>query len=638
MKLKFLPFLFFFIPVLIFAQIKGSVKDSKGNPLPYVNIIVEGTYTGTTTNELGRFELSLQKEQKQGFIIFQNMGYKTQRIPFNTSNNNLEIVLEEENYELQEVTLSAKENPANAIIRQAIKQKKNNLEPYQNFTADFYSRGVFKIKNMPKKILGQEVGDLEGSLDSTGTGIIYLSETLSKISFHEPDRFSETITASKVSGDNKGYSYNTALGSNFNFYKNNLVFMGMNMISPLADNAFVYYKFKLENSFRDDNNFLINTIKVVPRRDNEPVFEGYIYIVEDLWNIYAVNLSTKGYRMANEFTKTLQITQSYIFNKNDHNWAKHLQTIDINAGAFGIDFFGKFYHVFTNYDFNKIFKKNDFTKELIRFEHESNKKTDTFWSVTRPVPLTDEEQNDYNKKDSIRNVRTSKKYLDSIDKVHNKPKLSDLITGYFYNNSFQKWGWGFDGILQSGNFNTVQGWLLTTGFSYFKNKENPYQKTTIHLNLEYGISEEKWRPMLSYSKRFNTTNYATLQINTGWKTQQFNPENPILPLTNTVASLFYKDNYLKIYDKKFGEIHYTTDLYTGVHLKTGLEFSERIPLRNTNFTSWYHKNEVYTSNNPILPEDELTLPFERHRLLHFNLDFTLHSDKNTSIVRTEKLM
>jgi hypothetical protein len=48
----------------------------------------------------------------------------------------------------------------------------------------FYSRD-FQTKNAPKKIL-VKIGDLNGSLDSTGTGIISLSETFSKITFENP--------------------------------------------------------------------------------------------------------------------------------------------------------------------------------------------------------------------------------------------------------------------------------------------------------------------------------------------------------------------------------------------------------------------------------------------------------------------
>ena len=66
--------------------------------------------------------------------------------------------------------------------------------------------------------MGQEVGDLDGVLDSTRSGIIYLSETISKISYRQPNDFRERIIASKVSGNDNGFSFNSAQESTFSFY------------------------------------------------------------------------------------------------------------------------------------------------------------------------------------------------------------------------------------------------------------------------------------------------------------------------------------------------------------------------------------------------------------------------------------
>src|SRR5690606_29851389 len=130
-------------------------------------------------------------------------------------------------------------------------------------------------------------GDLEGNLDSTRSGVIYLSETVSKIKFEKPNHLKEEIIASKVAGNDNGFSYNTALNTNYDFYENYVDF-GINMVSPIANNAFNYYKYQLESTFYDENNQLINKIKVTPKRDKEPVFEGHIYIVEDSWAIYGI--------------------------------------------------------------------------------------------------------------------------------------------------------------------------------------------------------------------------------------------------------------------------------------------------------------------------------------------------------------
>ena len=79
-----------------------------------------------------------------------------------------------------------------------------------------------------------------------------------------------------------------------------------------------------------------------------------------------------------------------------------------------------------------------------------------YWNGLRPVPLTSEEVKDYQLKDSIKVVRKSKKYLDSIDKKRNKLSWLSPVTGYTYRNSYKKWSLSFNSPLESISYNTVQ--------------------------------------------------------------------------------------------------------------------------------------------------------------------------------------
>ena len=424
-----------------FAQIKGTVSDEKGNPIPFVTIFSANTYNGTTSNDSGKYELNIRTTGKQT-IIFQYLGFKTQKIAILVEQLPyiLNVKLYEENFTLNEVVINPKDNPANAIIRSAIASKKENSEKTARYTANFYSRGIFKVKDLPKKIMGMKV-DLEGMLgsniDSTGSGIIYLSETVSKIAFEKPNNLKEKIIASKISGNDKGFSYNTAKTATYDFYKNTIDFNN-SLISPIANNAFNYYKYKLEGTFFDENNQQICKIKVIPKRDKEPVFEGYIYIVDDSWAIYAVDLDIKGYRMKNEFVEVMSLKQNYSYNSKNKIWAKNSQSLAFSAGIFGIKFNGKFNYVFSNYEFPDSFEKKTFTNEILSFEENANKKDSIYWNKNRPIPLTAEENTDYIKKDSIYIVRNSKTYLDSIDKKNNKFKIIAIIRGYNYKNSIKK--------------------------------------------------------------------------------------------------------------------------------------------------------------------------------------------------------
>jgi len=613
--------LLLFSSFTIFAQIKGTVTDDKNLPLPVVSIYVENTYNGTSSNELGQYELNVRTTGKHT-IIFQYLGYKTQKktITIDKFPFVLDVKLEEENISLSEVVINSKDNPANAVIRKAIAARKDNAGNTARYKADFYSRGMFKLKNVPKKFMGQEIGNMDGALDSTGSGIIYLSETVSKIMYEQPSNFKEKIIASKISGNDNGFSYNSARGTNFDFYKNTVPF-GANMISPIADNAFSYYKYTLEGTFQDENNQMINKIKMTPRRDREPVFEGYIYIVEDSWAIYGVDVDVKGYRSHQEFMDVMNLKQNYNYNKTTHIWSKNLQSLEFTAGAFGIKFLGKFTHVFSNYEFPDKFEKKTFSNEILSFEENANKKDSVYWNAYRPVPLTLEESNDYVRKDSLQTLRKSEKYLDSIDAKGNKFKLFDIISGYTYKKSMDKWSFNYAGVLDlsSLSYNTVQGWNLNSGFSFRKWNEENGKYTYINSVFNYGFAEDRLRVMGSYYHRFNNQNYAAISVSGGSAASQFNSSPPISKFINSVSSLFFKDNYMKLYNKEFAQINYGQNVANGLYLNGKLEYEQRKPLFNNTDYVVFKDSDLFTSNNPLAPNDYLNAPFEQHHLVKASL-------------------
>ena len=612
---KITSLLFLLISCYTYAQIKGTVTDEKGNPLPFVTIFEENTYNGTTSNELGKYELNI-KIVGSHKIIFQYLGYKTQKQIINVDKipQFLDVYLLEENITLKEVVVNAKYNPANEIIRNAIKNKRENSEKTARYNADFYSRGIFRIKDAPKTIMGQKFDFFDEVLDSTRSGILYLSETVSKIKFQKPDKLKEDIIASKVSGNDNGFSFNNAASANFDCYENYLPFE-VNVVSPISDNAFNYYKYKFEGSFFTENNQQINKIKVIPRRDTEPVMEGFIYIVDDSYAIYATDLSVTGNQMQTPAIDKLTLKQSYSYNSNNKIWVKNTQTIDFIAGLFSIKISGRFTYVYSNFEFEKQFKKKTFTSEVLTFQENANKKDDSFWNTIRPVPLTNEETTDYLKKDILQTKKKSKQYLDSIDNKKNKFSLSDIIMGYGYSNSFKKWSLNYEGPLMSTSFNTVQGWNLKTGLSYIKRNEEKRTYTRIGSRFDYGFSEEKLRVTGSFTRKFNNINNSTLSILGGSSVNQFNPSNPISNNVNSVSSLFFKNNFMKLYEKNFASVNFGREVINGLYMSANAEYSERKPLFNTTDYATLKNNDLYSSNNPLLPNDEITPAFEKHNVV-----------------------
>lgn len=612
---NYLSLLLLLIGITNYAQIKGTVTDNNGKPIPFANIYVKDTYIGTTTNDQGKYELSL-KIPGTYVILYKYLGFKTEKKVVTYDNGTPQIVdvtLTEEEIELKEVHIDKNTNPAIEIIKNAIASRRDNSKKTAKYTADFYSRGIFRVKNLPKSIMGQKLDFFDEVIDSSRSGILYLSETVSRITFQKPDKMKEVIIASKVSGKDNGFSFNNAAQAEFDFYENYLEFNAQ-VVSPIADNAFNYYKYKFEGSFADENNQLINKIKVTPRRNSEPVMEGYLYIVDDSWAIYAVDLSITGTQMQNPALNKLTIKQSFSYNNTNKIWTKNTQTLDFEAGMLGININGGFTYVYSNFEFPAQFEKKTFTREVLRFEENANKKEDSFWNSIRPAPLTAEESGDYIKKEVLQNKKKSKTYLDSIDSKRNKFRVMDIISGYHYNDSFHKWSLNYEGPLLSTQFNTVQGWNTKVGFSYTKRNEEKRTYTNIGTKINYGFSDNRLRGIVSYTQKFNNTNNCTLNIMGGNTVTQFNNNNPISASVNSVSSLFFKNNFMKLYEKNYVSANLNQEIVNGIYLGINAEYAEKKPLWNTTDQSSVKSSNTYTSNNPLAPNDYSTSAFDKYNL------------------------
>lgn len=601
---------------LVTAQITGNITDQNNEPLPFVNILIENTYKGTTSNDDGYYELNISTP-KNYTIVYSYLGYKTvkKEVSIDKFPYQLDITLVEESVSLSEVVIDSEIDPAIAIMRKAIAQRKANLEKINSYKADFYSRGLIRIKDAPEKLLGQDIGDLGGGLDSTRSGIIYLSETISKIQYLFPDKLKEMITASKVSGNDNGFSFNAAQDVDFNFYNNTIEF-GNEIISPIANNAFGYYRYKLDGVFYDDRGNLINKIKVTPKRENDPVFSGFIYIVEDQWDIYALELDLTGTQARIPVVDIISLKQSFSYSEAEDIWAKISQSIDFRFGIFGIKGDGRYTAVYSNYNFNTGLTRNDFNREIVTIEKEANKKDSIFWNTIRPVPLTLEERTDYVKKDSLQILRESKPYLDSLDRANNKFKLGNVL-GYTYQNSHKDYRLGFDIPLIGGvQFNTVQGYAANANLFFTKNYDDFKRFFRANGNIQYGFSDERLRATGSLTYKFNSITNSFLTLSGGVSAEQFNPSNPISPLINSVSTLFFEDNYIKLYDKSFVALNYSEEIFNGFRLYTDLSYERRKALFNTTEQTFFNeKNDAYTSNNPLDETAFGVAPFETHNII-----------------------
>jgi hypothetical protein len=625
----FLLFTFiFFVKISLAGILKGTVKSAEGEPLAFANVFIKTTGTGTTTNADGFYQIEISPGSHE--IIFKYLGYKTaiEKIEIGENEIELNIVLEKESYWISEVVVKAgEEDPAYQIIRNAIANKKINKTEADEYECEVYIKGLQKLDKYPKRLLGIKI-NIDEYVDPK-TGIVYLSESISRLKYKSPGKINEEIISSKVSGNNRAFSFNRAADFNFTVY-DNLIDLGISQrsfISPVSNSAFFYYKFRLEG-VTQDNDQVIYKIRLLPIRQHDPVFRGYIYIAEERWRVQSLDLIVTKDAII-EFVDTLRIKQ-VILPVRENLWMPVSLHLSFNFKAFGFEGNGYFAASYMNYKFNNNFSKKTFRGDVVVVKKEANRQEEDYWEKVRPIPLTLEEKNDYVRKDSIFQIKETDVYKDSIDAVNNEFSLSKLfITGLSVQKRKHKSAYYFKPLIETVGFNTVQGWNTGLYLSYHKRYDD-YKRIVVSPYLNYGFSDEKINAAISASYSYNRQNFAVAGLGGGKSLVQYNSHNPVGIFSNTVSTLLYERNHLKLYDKSYFNINHQYEIVNGLKTNLSVEYASRTAVNNT--TTYVIKNyndRNYTNNIPFYFDErtlnsdlESTLPFQNHKIFSGEIKFT----------------
>lgn len=608
-------------------RINGTVTNERNEPLPFVNVFVEGTSNGTTTNMDGLFFLELPSVGIYR-IVFRYIGYRTHIETLSIQQSNppsLHIKMTAQAIEIKEYTLSAKEeDPAYPIIRKAQKKRKFYQNQLNSYSCHNYIKGMTYLRNLPEKIMGQDIF-IEG-LDSSRSGIVYLSESVSNYFFQLPDKRKEIMVSSKVSGHSQGFSWNSVLDFQLDFYANTIPtpITDRDIVSPIAADAMTYYKYRLLDDY-NDNGIKVYRIEVIPKITGSPLLNGVIHIQDETWRIHAFDMYlTKNNGM--NFLDTLRLKVIYIPVSPDV-WMKGSQELSFNFNIklFGLQGDGSFTGVFSDYKLNPVFPSNFFSGEVVRIEDESNKKDEQYWDSIRPVPLTQTERADYQLKDSLELIKETKPYKDSVDRKQNRFKFLALITGYTWQNSWHEIELSFSSPLMHFNFNTVEGINLTQTVDFKKSfKKNA--RLHAYGSIRYGFSGKRVYYKVGLHHRFNATNRMFLMAEGGRYISQFNQSNPITDLQNSFYTIFFEENYIKLLDKYYAKTGWGMEVYNGIFIESNLEYAWRRPLVNADpLTKFYidWSSRSFTSNHPLEPLTP-NAPFSAHHALviQFKAKFT----------------
>jgi len=609
--------------------ISGKITDAQGKPVAFTSIYIKNTTQGTSANDKGLYQFRVNPGTYD--VVYRFVGFKEKVEQLSVQNENLQhdVMLDTEIYQLKEVSVNGNgEDPAYAIIRNAIRKRKQYLTELKAYSCDVYIKGMQKLLSAPKKILGRDVQQVL-QLDSNRKGIIYLSESESRFNYGGPGKVKEIMVSSKIAGRNNAFSFNRASDLQLSFYQNLVQFNGLSnrgFVSPVADNALFYYRYKFLGT-SVVNGQTIDKIQVVPRREFDPVFRGNIYIVDGDWRIYSIDLHLTKESQIN-FVDTLNLSQQYIPIKNNI-WQPAFVQFGFKGKVLGFKFDGYFIGIYSNYNIDPNFPKNFFNGEIMKITKEVNKKDSVYWKQNRPVPLTAEETKNYKFKDDTSGRKQTKFYLDSVERANNHFKiLPFLIAGYTKNDRYDYTSIAFPAAYKQIHYNTVEGFALNLKATYTKSDE--YRRDfSITPNIRYGFSNHLLSLNAEANYRYDPINQGTIFGKIGSDVLDLNNLGTQSLLINSLGTLLYNQNYVKLYRSEAVMAGTQREVTNGILLTGQLEYANHKQLYNTAMLDKISQGNKLTSNNPLNPGAETqlfpeyqSLTFEASALFTFDQQYT----------------
>lgn len=465
------------------AQVSGRVYDSKtGAPLAFVNVVIEGVQSGTTSDIDGRFKVPSARQGE--ILIFTFVGYKKktwQVSEVEAERMAVRIEMETEPVQLLEAVVFPGENPAERIMRRAIANKDlNNPEKCCPFTYDSYNKLVFTglidstVAGNPEKIAALDTSD-QKAYDFFENQHLLLMESISERRFIPPGHSSEEVKASRISGlSNPDFVLLGTQLQSFSFYDDEISLLDYRYLSPMQDGAIRRYLYIIEDTtYQAADTVFILSFR--PRSGkNFKGMKGLLYI------------NTNGYALENVLAQPadgsvggmdIRIRQHYEYIDGRQWFPVQLNTDIIfkNAyvGPFEVIGIGRSY--LKNIRLDAPLRRRDVGSIALRMDPLSTRQPNEFWQAQRFDSLDHREAKTYT-------------FMDSLSKAENFDRkyqwLQNLAAG--------RVNWGlidFD-LTHLMRFNGYEGFRLGGGL---RTSDQLMKRVSLGGYAAYGFRDKEWK-------------------------------------------------------------------------------------------------------------------------------------------------
>jgi len=583
------------------TKVSGTVLDGITKvPIPFVNVLIKNSFTGTITDENGYF--SLETRNKADTLLISAVGFKKKYILLKPKESNkIEVLLEPDNVELTEVNIRYEGNPAEMLLKKVIERKpENDFENLESYYSEIYNKveiDVYNInENLKKNPIIKPFGFIFEYTDSIGyKGKKYLpaflTESISdRYRQKSPPVSKEIIKALSVAGSNNENvgQFTGDMYQSVNIYRNFLVIAQKSFVSPISASSIFFYKFYLDDSVSSPDGTLYKIV-FYPRRKQDYTFNGEMWIHDSTFAVKSIYLEISENVNVN-FIKGLEAHLDFKY--IDGRWfpSSEIVQVDFNlVSKNALGFLGRKTTLHNNQKPNfpipdSILKNPN----NIIIVPKASEKTLEFWNDNRPVPLSKREEGIYKMIDTIKSTPTYRLYR----------SLGNLLTtGYLIVGPVEL-GQYYKVI----SFNPVEGYRLRLG-----GRSSMYlsERFMIEGWAAYGFTDKKfkYRGGLYYHLNKRKNPWRLISIRYKSDLEQFSISEGQWDHDNLLNSILRWDNMRNLLFVKHLETSYEHEWFNGFTQKLTFLRRSTIPVGNLTFVRGDDTNQVFSK----LTTSEFTL-------------------------------
>ena len=586
--------------------VSGKITDGRsGDPIPFANVVIQGTDQGTTTDFSGFYTLTFDGTADS--LVVSYIGYKTRAKALRVGQTqSLNFQLQEQVEFLKELVFVAEENPAHAIMDQVIAHKtRNDKKSLEAYEYESYTKIEIALDNLSERFrerkIVQKVKKVIDSVDQIagedGQAIlpVFISESLSDFYFrNQPELEKEHIKKTKITGVGveDGTLISQFIGSSFqeyNFYENWLTIWNKKFVSPIAEGWRGYYQVYLMDSLWLGNHFCYR-MEVVPKRAGDLAFNGTIWVTKkdyalkqlDLWIDKKTNLN---------FIERMKLQQELEPTSAGPWIPAHSRILtDFQLlGEFGLGnkaagILAKFYISNEDIEVNKP-REPRFYDLTLDLAEDATQQDENFWKLNRHQPLTTSEINVMNMIDTLKQIPPVKRLTDFI---------TFLGTGYVDVGKFEL---GPYPLVYANN--NIEGNRFRLGarttIDLIKNWElNGY--------LAYGDKDKDWKYQAGVKHILSRKPWSEIGVYSGRDIQQVGLTfDDVFSDINTFAFEAYfrnRDHEQPYYLQDQG-IQYWQELRKGLHQKVILRHRDYRPINIDSTFNYAYKLQPELVDSPL---------------------------------------